>query len=121
MANSRQNNPRPTGGKYLLGGQNFADPDEMRLKLRLANRFAYLVTELELTQSMVGLRTGLAQSDVSRIVNGRVKNYSVWRLIIALTALGQIVNFTVKPAGQEGRVDIVYDGLIITRIPQVTR
>lgn len=77
------------------------DQDEMRLKSGLANRFALLVEQLGLTQSEVARRTGLAQSDVSRIVNGSVKNYSVWRLMTALTALGQTVTIAVEPAGQE--------------------
>lgn len=78
-----------------------SDHDEIRVKAELANRFAALVDQLGLLQSEVARRTGLAQSDVSRIVNGSIKNYSVWRLMTALTALGQTVTIAVTPAGEE--------------------
>jgi predicted XRE-type DNA-binding protein len=101
MAKKRLQKATPIEVENFLAAQGYADPDEMRMKISLANRLALLVDELDLTQSEIAVRTGLAQSDVSRIVNGSVKNYSVWRLMTALTALGQTVTIAVEPAGQE--------------------
>lgn len=100
-AKKRLENTAPIVVDNFLAYQSYADADEARLKFSLANKVALLVESLTLTQADVAARTGLAQSDVSRIVNGNVKNYSVWRLMYVLAALGQNITIAVEPAGAD--------------------
>jgi predicted XRE-type DNA-binding protein len=74
-------------GDYLKD-RGYADPAETHAKFFLANQIAVAVEELGLSQAGAAKMTGLKQPDVSRIVNGNVKEYSVWRLMTTLKALG---------------------------------
>jgi predicted XRE-type DNA-binding protein len=87
-------------GNFLLA-PGYADPDEMRVKFHLANRIALLIEDQDLRQAEVCDRTGLKQPDVSRIVNGMVSGFSVWRLLLVLKGLGQKVTISVEAAEQE--------------------
>jgi len=96
--------PTVVAGDFLAD-QGYANPDETRLKFSLANRIAVLIEDMRLSQAKVAAVTGLAQPDISRIVNGSVKNYSLYRLIQVLTALGQDVTVAVhRSAAAQGRV-----------------
>lgn len=88
-------------GDFLLD-RGYADPDEMRVKFHLANRIALLVEDQGLRQADVCDRTGLKQPDVSRIVNGAVSGFSVWRLLLVLKGLGQTVTISVEAPSHEG-------------------
>src|SRR5271154_1800462 len=76
------------GSGNYLADRGYADPEETRLKFLMCNQIAVIADQRGWTQSKVAEVTGLAQSDVSRIVNGNVKDYSVWRLMRALNNLG---------------------------------
>jgi len=82
-------------------GNVFADmglpnPEERLLKARLASMI-YDVTEARAwTQQHTAEVLGIAQPDVSNIVNGRLKNFSVERLIHFLSRLDQRVTITVQ-------------------------
>jgi predicted XRE-type DNA-binding protein len=81
------------------------DPDETRLKYLISNEIALLLESRDLSQATAAQMTGLAQPDVSRIANGNVKDYSVWRLMRALAALGKDITLTFSDApGEVGGV-----------------
>jgi predicted XRE-type DNA-binding protein len=90
--------------KHRLGSGNFLkdrgyeDPDETRIKYLLSNEISLTVDDNDMSQSAVAKRTGLKRPDVSRIVNGNVAEYSVWRLIKVLAALGKNVSIGIGPA-----------------------
>jgi predicted XRE-type DNA-binding protein len=86
-------------GNFLLD-RGYADPDEMRVKFHLANRIALLIEDQGLRQADVCDRTGLKQPDVSRIVNGMVSGFSVWRLLLVLKGLGQKVTISIDATGR---------------------
>jgi predicted XRE-type DNA-binding protein len=48
------------------------------------------------SQADVCRMTGLKQSDVSRIENGNVDGYSVWRLLMTLKGIGQKVVISIE-------------------------
>jgi predicted XRE-type DNA-binding protein len=56
----------------------------------------WAIKERHLKQADVAKLTGLAQPDISRIVNGIVKDYSLIRLMRVLTALGKDVSIGIK-------------------------
>ncbi len=100
--------PTVVAGDFLAE-QGYANPDETRLKFSLANRIALLIEDMQLSQTKVATLTGLAQSDVSRIVNGSVKNYSLYRLMAVLASLGQDVTVAVHRSTEpQGRVVAEY-------------
>lgn len=90
------------GSGDFLKDRGYPDPDEMRLKFALANEIALIIEERGLKQAEAAKTAELSQSDVSRIVNGIVKDYSVFRLMRVVTKLGKNVSidFTDANAGQ---------------------
>lgn len=81
-----------TGSGSFLADMGEDAPDLLRLKYLMANEIAVAVSDRGVTQIEVARMTGLAQPDVSRIVNGRVKDYSIERLLGVMTALGKNVH-----------------------------
>ena len=98
---ARKSGPIVGSGDFLKD-RGYLDPDEMRLKFALANEIAFIIEERALKQTEAAQAAELSQSDVSRIVNGIVKDYSVYRLMRVVTKLGKNVSidFTDAKAGQ---------------------
>jgi predicted XRE-type DNA-binding protein len=91
-------------GDYLKD-RGYAEPAETRAKFFLANQIAVAVEELAVSQADAARITGLKQPDVSRIINGNVKDYSVWRLIKALSDLGWNISIEVeRHRGGDGHI-----------------
>jgi predicted XRE-type DNA-binding protein len=88
------------GGDDFLAEQGIADPDEFRVKSHLCHEIASIVEARKLTQAAAAEITGQKQSDLSRIINHRHNDYSVWRLMKMLSALGADILVTVNPSGQ---------------------
>jgi len=97
---------RPREHVDLIQDLGIDDADELRVKFDLSRRIALEVEDRNLSQAAVAEMTGLKQPDVSRITNGLVKDYSVWRLMRVLSALGQDVAIEVFPSGEP--VDAIY-------------
>jgi predicted XRE-type DNA-binding protein len=87
------------GGDDFLEEQGIADPDEFRVKSHLCHEIASIVEARKLTQAAAAEITGQKQSDLSRIINHRHNDYSVWRLMKMLSALGADILITVNPSG----------------------
>jgi predicted XRE-type DNA-binding protein len=96
------------GSGDFLKDMGYADPDEMRVKFTLANAIALAIEDHALTQDDAAKITGLAQSDVLRIVNGVVKEYAVFRLMRALAALGKDISIEISNSASE-------QGMIVAR------
>ena len=77
-------------------GNVFADlglpnPEERVLKAQIAIHIKDLIRDQGLTQTQAAERVGLPQSNISHIVNGRLANYSVERLLQVVSKLGHSV------------------------------
>ena len=84
-------------------GNVFADiglPDAAGelFKAELTYQISKQIKALGLTQSQAGLRLGLSQPDVSRLMKGRRSGFSTDRLLAILTALDLDVDIVVRPA-----------------------
>ena len=103
MSETKASRPIVGSGDFLKD-RGYLDPDEMRLKFALANEIALIIEERGLNQTEAARTAELSQSDVSRIVNGIVKDYSVYRLMRVVTKLGKNVSidFTDAKAEQGG-------------------
>jgi len=93
--NPLENTSPVLGSGDFLADRGYADPEEARVKIQLANQIALLMEDHKLRQADVCRSTGLKQPDVSNIVNGNVSGFSVWRLLLVLKGLGQHVTITV--------------------------
>src|SRR5207244_2056652 len=95
-------------------GNVFADlglpnPDLALAKAELVQRIRDVLAARKLTQAKAAELLGLDQPKVSALVRGRVEGYSLDRLFRFLNALGQRVEITIRPNGEnpEGRAVLV--------------
>lgn len=84
------------------------DPDTHLLKAGLATRIEQFIRERDLKQVEAARLLGLSQPDVSRLLRGDFREYSVERLFRLMTALGRDIEITVcePDAHREGRLTL---------------
>src|SRR6202035_5768563 len=87
-------------------GNVFADlglpnPEQEMMKARLTLQIYRLIRERKLTQTEAAKVLGIKQPHVSLLMRNRAGSFSAGRLMEFLTALGQDVEITVRPARKE--------------------
>jgi predicted XRE-type DNA-binding protein len=97
----KENTGPVRGSGNFLKDMGYEDPEEARVKFTLANNIALAIEDRRMTQAEAARAVGLAQSDISRIVNGLVKDYSVFRLMRVLTAFGKDISIGISDAAAE--------------------
>jgi predicted XRE-type DNA-binding protein len=86
---------KSSGSVYAdLGIKN---PDEHALKAEFVRWIAAVMKDQELTQTAAARRLGIEQPDVSKLLKGNFRQFSVERLMRFLVALGQDVEIVVRP------------------------
>ena len=102
--------------EFEVGSGNiFADiglpnPEEHLLKAQLVVQLGLLIKARKLTQTAAAKRLGVKQPDLSNILRGRFRGYSVERLMRMLTAFNQDIDIVVRPrkkTGKRGRIAVV--------------
>jgi predicted XRE-type DNA-binding protein len=81
--------------------------EEHQLKAALVAQLRCLIKERKLTQIAAAKLVGIKQPDLSNVLRGHYRGYSVERLMRMLTAFDQDVEITMKPhkkAGEGGRI-----------------
>src|SRR5690348_1070934 len=71
-------------------------PRERQAKATIALHIERLIDAAGWTQAEAAKRMGLAQPDVSNIVNGRLKGFTLERLFVCLSALDQEVQVVIR-------------------------
>jgi predicted XRE-type DNA-binding protein len=79
----------------------FANPERELLKAQLTLQIYRIIKKRGLTQSKAADILGVKQPNVSALMRNRSGNFSVERLMVFLTALGQDVQITVKPTRKD--------------------
>ena len=79
------------------------DADAHLLKAELVTRIDKIIRQRRLKQIEAAKILGLSQPDVSRLLRGNFREYSVERLLRLLTALGQDVEIIVREPGSQRR------------------
>ena len=79
----------------------FPNAEREQLKAHLTLRIYRLIKQRGLTQTKAGKILGIKQPHVSALMRGQSGAFSVERLMDFLTALGQDVEITVRPAHRE--------------------
>ena len=86
----------------------FLTPSGNLLKARLTFEIYRIIRKRGLKQTEAGKILGIRQPHVSALMRNRAGSFSVERLMDFLTALGQDVEISVKPArGRQGEVSLV--------------
>ena len=83
------------GSNNFLADRGHKDPAELRAKIMLAYNIRSLIKEHGWQQQEAAKLASLAQADISRIVRGLVRGYSVWKLAKVLTDLGATTKIVV--------------------------
>ncbi len=100
-------------------GNVFADlkvrnPEEHALKAELVRQIAAMLEKEGLSQAAVAQRLEIAQPDVSRMLRGHFRQFSVERLMRFLVMLGQDVEIVVRPSSalraKAGRLTVTAQG-----------
>ena len=84
------------------------DADTHLLKAELVSRIDEIVRRRRLTQSKAAEVMGISQPDVSRLLRGKFRDYSVERLFRLLQALGRDVEIVIRKsrANRPGRLHV---------------
>jgi predicted XRE-type DNA-binding protein len=93
---------------HISDGNVFADAglpfaDEHLLKAKLVFKINILMKQRKLRQVETAKLLGIRQPDVSRMLNGDFRQFSLERLMRFLVALGQDIEIIVRPASEERR------------------
>ena len=97
-----------SGRRYEIGSGNvFQDigvpnPEEHLVKAQLVFRIDGIIKERRLKQIEVADLLGIRQPDVSKMLRGEFRQFSVERLLRFLVALNQDVELVVRPHSDGG-------------------
>ena len=98
-------------GVYVGSGNVFADigvrePEEMLAKAQLAAEIVRIIRSRKLTQTAAAKALDVDQPKVSALFRGRLREFSIERLVRFLNALHRDVRIVVgeKPQRRRGRV-----------------
>ena len=84
------------------------NPEQELMKARLTLQIYRIIRERGLTQTQAAKALGIKQPHVSLLMRNRAGSFSAGRLMEFLTALGQDVEITVRPAHKEhGEMSVV--------------
>ena len=87
---------KSTGNVYADLGIRGAE--EHALKAEFVRQIAAVMEDQQLTQSQTARRLGIEQPDVSKMLKGHFRQFSVERSMRFLVALGHDVEIVVRPA-----------------------
>ena len=97
------------------GGNTFADPDlpdadAHIVKAELVARIDDIIRQRDLTQAEAGRLLGLSQPDLSRLLRGDIREYSLERLLELLIGLNRDIDIVIRqprsPTGGRLRVAV---------------
>ena len=91
------------GTGNVFADLNMPDADDRLLKAQLAALIGETIAQLGLTQAAAAKLLGIAQPDVSSLLRGRLRGYSLERLIDFARTLGNDVEIKVRRAKRETR------------------
>jgi len=84
------------GGANVFADLGLPDAKNHFIKAQLVGRMTHIMKSRKLTQAAVARTVGIAQPDVSNLIRGRFRGYSIDRLMGFLVALDQDVEIVVR-------------------------
>ncbi len=84
------------GSGNVFADLGLADADAHIVKAELVTRIDTIVRQRGITQAEAARLLGLSQPDVSRLLRGDFREYSLERLLRLLTALGRDIDIVIR-------------------------
>ena len=84
------------GSGNVFADLGFPDADAHLAKAELVSRIDDILRDRGITQAEAGRMLGLSQPDVSRLLRGDFREYSLERLLRLLTALGRDIDIVIR-------------------------
>ena len=96
------------GSGNVFKDLGYPDTDTYLLKAELVTCIDGIIRQRGLKQVEAARLLGLSQPDVSRLLRGNFREYSIERLLRLLTALGRDVEIVIQqsPSQQHGRLSV---------------
>ena len=85
------------GSGNVFADLDLPEADAHLLKAELVSRIDAIVRQRGITQTEAARLLGLTQPDVSRLLRGDFREYSLERLFRLLTALGRDIDIVIRP------------------------
>ena len=85
------------GSGNIFADLNLPDAEDLLLKAEIVIELDRLISERRLTQTQAAKLMGIAQPDLSDLLRGDFRGYSLERLMRMLTVFGREVEIVVKP------------------------
>jgi predicted XRE-type DNA-binding protein len=95
------------GSGNIFADLGLPDAEDMLLKSMIVIELRRLIKRRKLTQTAAAKLMDIGQADLSRILRGHFRGYSVAKLMRMLTAFDQDVEITTRPhpkTGEAGRI-----------------
>jgi predicted XRE-type DNA-binding protein len=104
----KANIPIESSSDNVFADLGLPDADTHMLKAELVSRIDEIIRRRRLTQSKAAELLGISQPDVSRLLKGHFRDYSVERLLRLLQALGRDVEIVIRKgrANRTGRLHV---------------
>jgi predicted XRE-type DNA-binding protein len=96
------------GTANIFADLGYADAETHLLKAALVSRIEDSIEARRLTQAQAAKVLGIGQPDVSKMLRGRFRDFSVERLMRFLTILGYEVDIVVRPPGDPSKADTIH-------------
>lgn len=84
------------GSGNVFADLGLPDAEAHLLKAELVVRIDKIIRQRRLTQTLAAKKLGISQPDVSRLLRGDFREYSMERLMRLLTSLGQDVEIVIR-------------------------
>ena len=96
------------GNGNVFADLSHPEPEVHLLKAELVTRIDRIIRRRKLKQVEAAKLLGLSQPDVSRLLRGDFRNYSLERLLRFLTALGRDVEIIIREprSRRQGRLSV---------------
>lgn len=88
--------PVKVGSRNIFADMGYPDAETHQLKARIVSEIEDIITGRKLTQKAAGEIMGITQPEVSRMLNGHFREYSIERLMAFLTLFNRDVEIRVK-------------------------
>ncbi len=108
MVQQRQQRARKGSGN-LFQDLGLPGAKEHLIKAQIVAEISRIMKRRKLTQTKAGAVMGITQPEVSRMLKGHFREYSVERLLGFLTAFGRDVDIVIRrrEKGGQGRVSVI--------------
>lgn len=90
------NDTATKGSGNVFEDMGFDRPEEDQAKAQLVRQLRIIIEDRKLTQAAAGAIIGLPQPDLSQLLRGRTRGYTVDRLLRFLMALDRDIEIRIK-------------------------